>query len=147
MMPEDLRQQVRDRWSSILDNYAQAVQDGRLDRSEVMRISTLAVGSIAYLLLTVVPETSPVQRREFAMLLAQDFYVKILEPLDIPEVPTVVERTVIDPLLRSIFPKIVGSLYDAISQLMVELLSNPQTPSPDFFVLTENFQALNFNKP
>ncbi len=117
--------EIKQNWEQILRAYQEAIQDGRLDKQEVGKIMALGMGSIAHLLLKVVPESSRQERKAIAVALSQDFYEKILRPMDLTDVPDFVERTVVDPAFSRIFPKVVGSIYDGLAQLFDEL--KPET--------------------
>lgn len=130
--------ELKQNWESILRAYQVAIQDGRLNKEEVGKILTLGLASIAHLLLRVVPESSRQERKAIAVALAQDFYEKILRPMDLTEVSDFVERTIVDPAFSRIFPKVVGSIYDGLAQLFEEL--KPETD--EFDTLNLPFRAL-----
>lgn len=58
------------------------------------------------------------QRKDYALAIADEFYTRVVAPLDIPYVPTFVENSFLDPLIGKVWHEAASGLYDALLQFI-----------------------------
>jgi hypothetical protein len=56
----------------------------------------------------------PAASKAAIMLMIDDFYTKVVAPLDIPYVPNFIENTFVDPAVGKIFHEVASAVYDVV---------------------------------
>lgn len=93
-------------------------EDGRITFSEVVQFAVRSV-QLLHTELATVTALDAVSRKEITMLAFDEFYLKVIAPLDIPYVPTFVESSFLDPMLGKLWHQAADGLYESIESMMV----------------------------
>jgi len=93
-------------------------EDGKITFSEVVQFAVRAT-QLFYTELSTVTALDAVSRKEVTMLALDEFYLKVIAPLDIPYVPTFVESSFLDPMLGKLWHQAADGLYEAIESMMI----------------------------
>lgn len=93
-------------------------EDGRITFSEVVQFAVRAM-QLLHTELATVTALDAVSRKEVTMLAFDEFYLKVIAPLDIPYVPTFVESSFLDPMLGKLWHQAADGLYEAIESMMI----------------------------
>lgn len=63
----------------------------------------------------------PVAAKAVVMLMIDDFYTKVVAPLDIPYVPNLIENTFVDPAVGRVFHEVASAVYDIVVKALDSL--------------------------
>lgn len=137
LMNSDLFSKVYADFTNLLNQLQAQVavirQDNRITLSEAVSFIGSAIQQ-AYLIVNKYAAT-PTDRKDLVLMLVDEFYAKVLAPLDIPYVPSVVENTFLDPMIGKGLHYAVDGLYDVIVNAIHTTpplpASNIGSPSPN----------------
>lgn len=71
---------------------------------------------------------TPEDRRLAALLVADEFYVKVIAPLDLPWIPDIAENNLVDPYLGRAWHEAAAGLYDFLDQFVFTEIPNGVIP-------------------
>jgi|TARA_R110000868_G_scaffold353568_3_gene614779 hypothetical protein len=92
-------------------------EDGKITFSEVVQFAFRAT-QLFYSELAPINALDPVARKEVTMLALDEFYLRVIAPLDIPYVPTFVESSILDPMLGKLWHQAADGLYESIESML-----------------------------
>lgn len=118
--PTDVRTQVL----SILDKITAELDVFKSSTPLTVKSITSFTVRLIHLILPVI-NSLPVdsaERKKYALVVVDEFYYRVIAPLDIPYIPNFIENSIIDPLIGNVWHEVASGLYDALDAL----LSDPQ---------------------
>lgn len=136
LLRSDLYEKVYGDFAKLLtDLQAQVAviqQDNRITFSEAVSFIGSAIQQ-AYVIVSKYA-AHPADRKELVLILVDEFYAKVLAPLDIPYVPAFAENSFLDPMLGKALHYGAEGLYDVIVGALLTSpplqASNLGSPSP-----------------
>lgn len=60
--------------------------------------------------------SSAIRQKDLALEIADEFYLRVLAPLDIPYVPAFIENSFLDPAIGRLWHEAASGLYDSLLQ-------------------------------
>ena len=108
---------VEDTLNQLKAEVEEIMRDNRLTFSEVIQFSVRAI-KILHTELSQFTTLDAVQRKNVVLLALDEFYGKVIAPLDIPYVPKWLENSLVDPQLGKLWHSGAESLYDAVESLI-----------------------------
>lgn len=108
----DLYDSVKFSLQDMVARFQAARGDGTITIAEGVQLLTHAVGHLVRVVESL--GGTGAQKKDAVVRAAQRFYDEVLAPLDLPFVPNLLERTVVDPLIGRAVPVVVGGLIDGI---------------------------------
>lgn len=107
-----LSEQLDQELSALLDHYKALSRNG-MEFSEIWELFQSAVASAARVVKQANADDDTVL--EISLAFAASVYDGIIAPIDLPKVPNVVEKRIVDPLIRTLFLNLVeGSIKSMI---------------------------------
>ena len=113
----ELLDDVRTELNTVIQHYKDLSKDG-FTIVEVWDLATSAVASIAHVIEMTSDSTDAVDKKAVAMLAAEALYDNVIAPIDIPYIPNIVEKNVVDPAFRVVFLKLASGAYDAVLKVL-----------------------------
>lgn len=107
---------VKVEFDKVIAKYNELMADGTFSFTDAWSLSVAGLGAA----ITVLKPYSDLpyhMRREWAKQLAQEFFDKVVAPIDLPYIPNFFEN-MLDNQISNLIPFMVDSLYDALYNII-----------------------------
>lgn len=122
---EALREAIRTKLDAVVADAAGKVVDTAVPtptpptETKLTSLWTIASGVISKLVVEVeqqdvTPDVPGADKKTLVLETLAKFYDDVIAPLDIPYVPGIVEKTVVDPALRKVFLELASGTIDVL---------------------------------
>jgi hypothetical protein len=116
---------VKRELEGLIGKYKDYARDG-LSWTEVWSLTTAAVAAFIRVADSADPD-QPLDHKAVVLEACAAFYDSVLAPIDIPKVPNLIEGSLVDPALRSLWLSAAEGVYDVLREW---ISTTPKTEQP-----------------
>ena len=112
----DHMDKINEQWALVVEEYKKAVEDGVFSAKDLFSLVVVGLGGAIRLVKPYV-DLPYHEKKRVASELAKEFVEEVVNPIDIPMVPNIIEPF-FDKQLANIAPVLVEALYDALYEFI-----------------------------
>lgn len=112
-----MNKSVQECFAEIIKKYKELSKDSVLSSNDVVTILVDGVGQIVKLL-GQFNDLDNVSKKKLALEMVDSFYQDVIRPLDIPDVPGILENRIVDPIIGKVVHNIADGLIEGVFKLL-----------------------------